>query len=256
MPYLDLHPDQHLYYEQLDGDPDRPWLIFLHEGLGSVAQWRDFPIRLCDRTGCPALVYDRLGYGKSSPLTQPRSIHYLHQYALCELPRVLAALLPDQDYLLVGHSDGGSIALIHGAARLPRLRGIATEAAHVLVEEQTLAGIRRADASFAQGRLVGLTRFHGDRTEAVFRSWADTWLDPAFAAWNIEYLLPSVQVPLLVVQGRDDQYGSEAQVETIVAKAGGPATPLLLEDCGHAPHQDLPPLALDLMSCFVNRVAR
>ena len=201
-------------------------------------------------------MYDRLGYGKSSPLVKPRALNYLHEYALVELPRVIEQLLPDRDYILIGHSDGGSIALIHGAERPPRLKGIITEAAHVFVEESTLQGIRRAEEDFAQGRMVGLTRYHGDKTEQIFRAWSETWLSPAFAAWNIEDLLPAIEVPLLVIQGRDDQYGTEAQVEAIVTKSAGSATPLLLEDCGHSPHQDMPPLALDLMSCFVNRVAR
>ncbi len=256
MPYCDLHPQQRLYYEQLEGEPDRPWMIFLHEGLGSVGQWKEFPLRLCQRTACPAMLYDRLGYGKSSSLARPRDLDYLHEYALVELPRLIEAVLPDRDYILIGHSDGGSIALIHGAERPPRLKGIITEAAHVFVEAITLEGIRRAEEAFAQSRMVGLTRYHGDKTEQVFRAWSETWLSPAFAAWNIEDLLPVIEVPLLVIQGRDDQYGTAAQMEAIVSRSGGSATPLLLEDCGHTPHQDMPPLALDLMSCFVNRVAR
>ena len=256
MPYCDLFPEQRVYYEHLDGEPDRPWLIFLHEGLGSVGQWKGFPLRLCQRTACPALVYDRLGYGKSSPLTKPRTLDYLHDYALSELPRLIEAVLPNQDYILIGHSDGGSIALIHGAERPAHLKGIITEAAHVFVESVTLEGIRRAVKAFGQGQMVGLTRYHGDKTEQVFRAWSEAWLSPAFANWNIEALLPAIEVPLLVIQGRDDQYGSEAQVEAIVSQSAGSATPLLLEDCGHSPHQDMPPLALDLMSCFVNRVAR
>lgn len=250
-------PDQlQIHYEILDGRAGRPWLIFLHEGLGSIGQWQDFPERLCQRTSCPGLVYDRQGYGGSSPLTEPRALDYLHKYAQIELPQLLAAVLPGRPYVLIGHSDGGSISLIHGAEKPAGLKGIITEAAHVLVEPETLAGIEQAVAAHQQGHLRGLARYHGEKAEAVFSAWADTWLSPPFAAWNIEYLLPAIEVPLLVLQGMADQYGSQAQVDSIVSRSSGQATPLMLEDCGHTPHKDMPALVLDLMSCFVNRVGR
>ena len=255
MPLLELEPDYRLHYQRIDGPTHRPCLIFLHEGLGSVSQWRDFPERLCAATSCPGLVYDRLGHGQSSPLRQARTIHFMHEYALCELPRLLAALLPGRPYLLVGHSDGGSIALIHGAARPPALLGIITEAAHVFVEEQTLAGITSADQAFAAGRLKGLTRHHGANTESMFTAWSRAWLDPAFRFWTIEYLLPAITAPLLVLQGQDDQYGTPAQVERIASSSGGAATPLLLPGCGHAPHLEQPELVLDHMAAFVTRIA-
>ena len=252
---LDEH--HHLFYEQYEGEAERPCLVFLHEGLGSVAQWNGFPQRLCHRTGCPGLVYDRLGHGKSSPLIQPRTIRYLHEAALDELPKVVEALIPGQRFILIGHSDGGSISLIFSAERHPLLLGAITVAAHVFVEPVSLAGIRKAEEAFVQGKLrKGLARYHGQKTEQLFKAWAETWTSPSFRSWTIEELLPSIAVPLLVLQGRDDQYGTAAQVEAIVNKSGGPATPLLLEDCGHAPHLDFPELTLDLMSCFVNRLAR
>jgi len=236
MSLLTLDEDLRLFYEAHPGDEGRPVLIFLHEGLGSVAQWRDFPEQLCRRTGCPGLVYDRLGHGGSSPLQRPRTIDYLHDCALVELPQVIEALLPGQPFLLVGHSDGGSISLIFAATKPPLLLGVVAVAAHVFVEQCSLDGIKKA--------------------EALFKAWADTWTSPWFAAWNIEDLLPSIDVPVLALQGRDDQYGTTAQVDAIVAKSGGSATPLLLEDCGHAPHLDFPELTLDLVSCFVNRISR
>ena len=252
---LDEH--HHLFYEQYEGEAERPCLVFLHEGLGCVAQWNDFPQRLCHRTGCPGLVYDRLGHGKSSPLIQPRTIRYLHEAALDELPKVLDALIPGQRFILIGHSDGGSISLIFSAKRYHLLLGAITVAAHVFVEQVSLAGIRKAEEAFVQGKLrKGLARYHGKKTEQLFKAWAETWTSPSFCSWTIEDLLPSIAVPLLVLQGRDDQYGTAAQVEAIVNKSGGSATPLLLEDCGHAPHLDFPELTLDLMSCFVNRLAR
>lgn len=255
MSLLKLNQHDSLYYEDYAGQADRPTLLFLHEGLGCVELWRDFPERLCQRTGCPGLVYDRLGHGKSSPLRQPRTIHYLHQSGLVELPQVIEALLPGRTLVLVGHSDGGSIGLIFAATQSPALKGMITEAAHVFVESVSIDGIREADAAFASGRLKkGLSRYHGAKTEALFKAWSATWQSPWFASWNIEYLLPAITVPLLVLQGRDDQYGSAAQVETIVAGAGGRVTPALLEDCGHAPHQEFPGLVLDLMTCYINRI--
>lgn len=250
--------DRHqIYYEWLEGDSKRPCLVFLHEGLGSVVQWRDFPQRLCQRTRCPGLVYDRIGHGQSSPLSHPRTNDYLHQAAMDELANVVESLLPGQRFILVGHSDGGSIGLIFGATRPLNLLGIVTVAAHVFVEQISLDGITRTQEAFAHGKLKkGLARYHGDKTEALFKAWADTWMSPGFRSWSIVNLLPSIEVPLLVLQGRDDRYGSASQVDTIVNQSSGPATPLILEDCGHAPHLEFPELTLDLMSCFVNRLAR
>jgi len=257
MSHLVLGEQHQLYYELLAGDADRPWLVFLHEGLGSVDLWGDFPQVLCNRTRCPGLLYDRLGHGQSSALISPRTSRYLHEYALDELPKVLAALIPGQRFVLIGHSDGGSISLIFGAEKPDYLLGIITAAAHVMVEDVTVDGVRQALAAWEQGKLRnGLARCHGEKSEALFHAWAETWTSPWFSTWSIEELLPSIVVPLLVLQGRDDQYGTAAQMEAIVTQSGGSATPLFLDDCGHSPHLDFPELTLDLMSCFVNRVAR
>jgi pimeloyl-ACP methyl ester carboxylesterase len=241
-----------IHYERIDGPQGRPWLIFLHEGLGCTAMWKDFPRRLCAQAGCPGLVYDREGYGLSSALTKTRSIHYLHEYALRELPEVLSALIPGEPYFLIGHSDGGSIALLHAAEQPALLRGIVTEAAHVFVESVTLDGIHVAVEAFKEGKLNGLARYHGDKTAQLFSAWADTWLRPEFRAWNIEYLLPSIACPALILQGADDQYGSAAQVDAIVAKAMR-AQGIMVEDCGHTPHQEKPAALLQLMHDFLSR---
>ncbi|MCL2458497.1 MAG: alpha/beta hydrolase [Desulfobulbus sp.] len=257
MSHLVLGEQHRLYYELLAGDADRPWLVFLHEGLGTVAQWGAFPQELCRRTRCPGLIYDRLGHGQSSALVSPRTSRYLHEYALDELPKVLAALIPGQRFVLIGHSDGGSISLIFGAEKPAYLLGIITVAAHVMVEEVTVDGVRKALAAWKQGKLrKGLARYHGEKSEALFQAWAEIWTSSLFRSWSIEELLPSIEAPLLVLQGRDDQYGTPAQVEAIVTRSGGSATPLLLDDCAHSPHLDFPELTLDLMTCFVNRVAR
>jgi len=257
MERLVIGPNQEVQHEVIPGGKDLPVLVFLHEGLGSIGQWRDFPRQLCQRTKCPGLVYDRIGHGGSSPLAHKRTIHYLHAHALMELPRVLEALIPGRPYLLIGHSDGGSIALIAGAERSPLLRGIVTMAAHVRVEACSLAGIEEAKRKFVQEKMrLSLQRYHGEQTDALFHAWAETWTSPWFRSWNIEYLLPAIEAPLLVLQGRQDQYGTRDQVERIVSLSGGAATPLLLEDCGHTPHLEFPELCLDLMACFINRHSR
>jgi pimeloyl-ACP methyl ester carboxylesterase len=250
MPLLSLAPGTELFFERIEGEGARPVLVFLHEGLGCTAMWKDFPARLCAATGCEGLAYDRRGYGLSSPLQRMRTIHYLHEYALTELPAVLEALLPGRDYLLIGHSDGGSIALIHGAARPGKLRAVITEAAHVFVEDITLQGIRAARTAYAEGKLRGLQRYHGEKTDTIFAAWADTWLDPAFAHWNIEYLLPAIDCPVLALQGSGDQYGSAAQLDAIAGRAVQ-ARRRMLPDCGHSPHAEAAEATLEAMQGFI-----
>jgi pimeloyl-ACP methyl ester carboxylesterase len=233
----------------------RTSLVFLHEGLGSIGQWRDFPERLVERTGLPALLYDRWGYGGSDPLTLPRPRDYLEREAEDSLPAVLDAAGIERP-LLIGHSDGGSIALLFAAAYPEMPLAVITEAAHVFVEEVTLAGIREAEAAFRdKGLLARLARYHGDKTETVFRAWTETWPRADFRDWNMVARLPDITCPLLVMQGADDQYGSALQVETIVADSAGPAEACLVPGCGHAPHLEWPDHVLELMADYITRVA-
>ncbi|MDD2920726.1 MAG: alpha/beta hydrolase [Anaerolineales bacterium] len=250
MTFLTLDKTPQIYYELIDGDANKPRLVFLHEGLGCAAMWKDFPRRLCEATGLRGLVYDRIGYGKSSALVSARTIHYMHEYALTELPQVIAQVIPDSDYFLVGHSDGGSIALIHAAEKPARLRGIITEAAHVFVEQETIAGIQVAAESYQAGKLRGLSKYHGEKTDVIFKAWSETWLTDWFGHWNIEYLLPSIECPVLAMQGMDDQYGTVAQVEAIASKALN-AQKALIENCGHSPHQERADVVLQLMKDFL-----
>lgn len=253
MPMLELD-DARLNYMLIEGDARKPLLVFLHEGLGSIALWKGFPERLCAATGCAGLVYDRLGYGLSSPQSAPRSIHYLHQSALAELPAVMQRLAPGRDHVVVGHSDGGSIALIYAAERPPGLRGLITAAAHVFVEDMTLEGIHVALQAHSAGRLRALARYHGDKAAVVFSAWADTWLAPWFRQWNIEYLLPAIACPLLAIQGSGDQYGSQAQLDAI--EGGAPAArQLVLADCGHSPHLEQPEATVQAMAAFIDSLA-
>ncbi len=231
-----------------------PTLVFLHEGLGSVSLWRDFPGRLAAATGCGALVYSRPGYGRSGP-ADAWGADFMHREARETLPAVLAAAGVERA-VLVGHSDGASIALVHAAEdRSGRVAALALEAPHVFVEDVTTASIARLAAEARDGGLAErLRRHHGASTDALLAAWTGVWLSPAFRAWDLTPLLPSVRVPVLVVQGEDDEYGTAAQVDAVVRGVSGPAESLLLPRCGHAPHRDRPEETLAAMARFAARL--
>ena len=259
MPYLEkdtltTDSSHRLYFQLIEGDTALPYLVFLHEGLGCTAMWGDFPTKLCATTGCPGLVYDRLGYGKSSIQTHARTIHYLHDYGLRELPEFLEKTLPKTPYILIGHSDGGSIALIFAAERPPLLQAVITEAAHIFVEDQTIAGIKVANEAWAKGKLRGLSKYHGDKTATLYHAWSGTWLSPWFKSWSIEYLLPSIEVPLLVIQGSDDQYASPDHATRIAAKTSGYACVEMVNNCAHVPHIEAQAVIVQLMTDFIARI--
>lgn len=219
-------------------DDSGPTLIFLHEGLGSIAQWRDFPARVAARTGLPALVYERLGHGASSPEPAPRTPDYLHREALDVLPEVMAGAGIEQA-ILVGHSDGGSIALLAASDPAIPVAGIVTEAAHVSVEAEALAGIRDTVEAYERAGLrARLAPYHGAGTDTLFHAWSGIWLSEEFAAWNIEDRLSAVRCPVLAIQGEGDQYGTVAQLDAIVQGVGGPVTRMLVPRCGHSPHHE------------------
>lgn len=233
----------------------RPPLVLLHEGLGCVEMWRDFPQLVARATACRTVAYSRFGHGRSDPLDAPRPHYYLHDEALVYLPEVLAAL--DLAHaVLIGHSDGASIALIHAGACRRSVAGVVAMAPHEFVEDVTLEGIRAAvdgwDASGLRQRLEG---YHRDPL-GVFRAWHETWLDPAFRGWNIEPYLPGIRCPLLAIQGYDDEYATMAQLDAIAAGAGAAARleQLRLADCGHAPHRDQPEQVLSATARFVDSV--
>jgi pimeloyl-ACP methyl ester carboxylesterase len=239
---------------RLGPPPDlAPTLVFLHEGLGSVSAWRDFPQRLVDATGLGALVFSRWGYGKSDPVTLPRPLRYMHDEALSALPEVLDAA-GVRDAVLVGHSDGASIALVFAGSGLPaaaRVRALVLEAPHVFVEDISIASIAAAADTYRTGDLrARLARHHAD-VDGAFWGWNRAWLDPGFRSWNIEEYLPRVRVPSLVVQGEDDPYGTLAQVSAIEQKSGGPVERLVLARCGHTPHRDQPDATIGAVARFV-----
>ena len=252
MPFIDVG-EHRLEFARIAGDARRPTLVFLHEGLGSVAMWRDYPAKLAHATGAAAIVYSRLGYGRSDPLTGPREVRYMHEEALATLPSLRRKLGLD-DVVLVGHSDGASIALIHAGSGAFPVRALALEAPHVFVEDISIAGIEAARQAYATTDLPKrLARYHED-VESAFRGWNDIWLAPAFRAWDIEEYLPRVRSPVLAIQGEDDQYGTLAQVDAIERRLAGAFEKLVLAKCGHSPHRDQEQAVLAAMADFIARV--
>lgn len=254
MPYLRAGNHQ-LEYVWHGPPPDQaPTIVFLHEGLGCVQMWRDFPARVAEATGCGALVYSRAGYGNSDPVALPRSVRFMHEEGLTTLPQALDAM-EVCEAILVGHSDGGSIALIHagGSERAGRVRALVLEAPHVFVEDIGIESIRRIAESCESGSLRhSLERYHGANVDGAFWGWNEVWLDPAFRSWNIEEYLPHVRVPVLVIQGEDDQYGTLGQVKAIEHGCpSGSVRSVMLAECGHSPHRDQPHLTLEIITSFL-----
>jgi pimeloyl-ACP methyl ester carboxylesterase len=233
---------------------DAPTLVFLHEGLGCVSLWHDFPERVAAAVGCGALVYSRAGYGKSDAIALPRPVSFMHDEALITLPQVLDAASV-REAILVGHSDGGSIALIHaGSGKAEAVCGLILEAPHVFVEETGLKSIARAADRYENGELRrSLQRHHGENVDCAFWGWNKVWLDPMFQSWNIEEYLPNIRVPVLIIQGENDEYGTMRQVEAVRRGCQGVVESVIFSDCGHSPHRDQPMSTLDVITSFIRR---
>ena len=226
-----------------------PLLVFLHEGLGSLAMWKDFPQRLCDALGWRGLVYSRPGFGRSAPRAAGERLQqdFMHRQAHEVLPALLATLQVQGPLWLLGHSDGGSIALLH-AARHP-LAGCIVMAPHTMVEDLSVASIERARQAYASTELrAKLARYHDD-ADAVFAKWTGIWLDPGFRAWNIEAEIETIACPLLALQGRDDEYGTLAQIHSIARRV--PQARLVeIDSCRHSPHRDQPEVVIEAVKAF------
>lgn len=241
-----------LEYQRIEADPDKPVLVFLHEGLGSITQWRDFPREVSAATGCPALVYARYGYGRSDVLAEPRPLDFMHREARVALPELLAGLSIESP-ILIGHSDGASISLIYAGEGRP-LRGLVVEAPHVMIEQVNMGGIRAARQAFETTDLPEkLGRHHRDPAK-TFYGWHDAWMSPEFQHWNIEDILPGIRCPLLCIQGEDDAYGTMAQLDSIAARVSGPCELVKLPDCGHTPHKEQPEKTFAAVTRFVDRL--
>lgn len=242
-----------LNYEWIEsGRRGAATLVFLHEGLGSIRQWRDFPAKVAAATGCRALAYDRYGYGQSDVLEEARrGVRFMHDEALQFLPSLLAKL-EIMAPILVGHSDGASIALIHAGAG-HAVRGVVAMAPHVFIEEVCLTSIAAAKKTFETTDLPArLARYHRDARK-TFYGWADVWTEDNFRSWDIraEYL-PNIRCPVLAIQGHDDEYGTMAQLDEIARHAGGPCELLKLERCGHTPFRDQPEATLQALTRFID----
>lgn len=234
--------------------PDQaPTLVLLHEGLGCVGLWGEFPGRLAEATGCGVFAYSRAGYGKSSAIPLPRPLSYMHDEARETLPALLDAI-GFRRGALVGHSDGASIAIVHaGAVADPRVKAAALMAPHVFTEDMGIASIVEAKRAYEQGDLKRkLARWH-DHVDCAFYGWNGAWLDPGFRAWNLEEFLGPIRIPMLVVQGEADQYGTIEQVRAIERGSGGPVETVLIPGIGHSPYREAPEAALAAISGFLTR---
>ncbi|MEI6766054.1 MAG: alpha/beta hydrolase [Bacteroidota bacterium] len=244
-----------LYYEYLNStsvNEQKPLIIFLHEGLGSILQWKDFPEQLCNATGLAALVYDRYGYGRSEAMNQPSSCNYLDHEGRTSFPDFINALGIERKFVLVGHSDGGTIALAYAALHPENVIGVITEAAHVFLEEISLQGIREAVEKYENTNLKELlSKYHGDKTDSIFYRWANTWLSADMRNWDIRKALQTIVAPALIIQGSEDEYGTEAQVDGIIQNINGYKEKFMVRDCGHVPHHQQRALVLSKMAYFI-----
>ncbi|HTW69998.1 MAG TPA: alpha/beta fold hydrolase [Acetobacteraceae bacterium] len=234
---------------------EAPTLVLLHEGLGCVELWRDVPAQLADATGCGVFAFSRFGYGQSDPKPLPWPLTYMQDEARDVLPRVLEAA-GIREAILLGHSDGGTIAAIYaGESRDPRLRALILIAAHFFVEDESVAAIRQISDEYAcGGELRGkLARYHRD-PDTAFRGWSESWLHPGFRSFNITASLPGITVPILALQGANDAYGTEAQLRVLRDHARAPLETLLIPDARHAPHLEAKQTTVDAVARFVHDI--
>ena len=239
---------------QAPPNPDGPSIVFLHEGLGSAGQWKEFPARLSGATGCGFLTYSRWGYGGSGARPRPWPADFLEPEAAAVLPALLNAAGLTRP-VLFGHSDGGTIALMYAAACPDAVRGVVSEAAHVMLEEISLQGIAGARDRFLHGDLRARLRpQHGDHVEDTVLGWTENWLRPELRDWDIRERLRAIRCPVLAIQGRDDDFGTLAQVDAIATHVSGPADTLVLDGCGHIPHRERPREVLEAAARFIERL--
>lgn len=252
MPHLAL-PSGRIEYRAILGPADRAPLVFLHEGLGSVALWRSFPDALCRAAGAPGLVYSRFGYGQSDGIRAPRTPRFMHEEALDVLPRLLDEFAIERP-VLIGHSDGASIALIHAASTVRPVAAVVLIAPHVFVEPVTIAGIEAASRAYHEGGLRDrLAAYHVD-VDGAFVGWSTIWLSAAFRDWSLAPEIARLKVPSLLIQGTADQYGTLAQLDRI--EAGAPVRPerVVIDGAGHVPFRDHEVTVIQAISDFLGRV--
>ena len=243
-----------LHVSRLNCDPARPTIAFLHDSLGSIEVWRTFPSTLCSALRCNGFIYDRQGHGKSDAFVNTtRDTNYLEREADTFAELMKSSQL--ENCFLFGHSDGGSIALI-AAAKHPELAAaVITEGAHVFVEDITINGIRQTERIYNTSSLPErLAKYHGAKTDALFRIWVDTWTSPNFRGFNIEHFLPKIQCPVLVIQGESDEFGSAEQVSSIASKVSGKGTECIVPFARHTPHKEAEEATLRAIEEFIKTV--
>ena len=232
-----------------DSGENKPTLVFLHEGLGGIELWKNFPDLLAAKTGLNVMLYERQGHGMSDSLDLPRPLDYLEIEAQEYLPQLLQQLKIKRP-ILIGHSDGGTIALIYAA--LYPVSMVLTAAAHILVEEVTIEGIERATVHYHKNNLgKKLAQYHGAKAEDLFWAWANTWLNPAFRIWSSAHFLPAIKCPVLLIQGKEDEYATLDQLDLIAQGIGSLAQTIVLEDCGHSPHIQAKNKFLEALCTFI-----
>ena len=237
--------------------PGAPVIVFLHEGLGSLAMWKDYPAELCAAASARGLVFSRYGYGRSTPrpALEKWPVEFMHAQAVEVLPALFAQVQLHDPPWLFGHSDGASIALLYAAAHSERVAGVVAVAPHVFVEDVSVASIEQARVAYAGTDLKRrLARYHDD-PDSAFHGWNDVWLDPDFRSWNIESCLARIRCPVLAVQGEDDEYGTMAQIDAI-ARRVPQARLLKLPACGHSPHRDQPEALTGAVVSFLREHGR
>ena len=233
---------QHRLYTCHVGElkPDKPTLVFMHDGLGCIDMWRDLPDKIAAMTGFAALIYDRWGYGKSDALTEPRQFNYRHVEALQTLPEVLAQFSIDQ-FILIGHSDGGAMSLLAASQFTDRVLAVATFAPQVAIPDQMQSDMLKTMQVFEEGKLkIGLEKYHGDNTTNMFYGWANAWSSDEFKGWNMAKEFKQIKCPLLTIVGAKDEYGYQHNLDAIEAGVTAPLKQLIFSTAGHAPHQDEP----------------
>lgn len=236
-----------------DRSNDETKIIFLHEGLGSIALWSVFPDMLCKRLGVGGLLYERRGYGRSQRHSWIGNVEYLREEALDVLPEIIRRFEIEKPVLL-GHSDGATIALIFAGGRPDELSAVISIASHSFLEEITVKGLESSREDYENGDLKQkLEKFHGDKIDDIFYSWNTTWLDERFSDWNIFEYLDNISAPAFAIQGDGDIFGSERQLDVVVERTKGPAEKLLIENCGHAPHRERPKTLLNAIEKFITK---
>lgn len=232
---------------------EQPVVIFLHEALGSIGQWKDFPEAFSNATGLSCLVYDRAGYGRSTGSIYPRENDFLNNKSPKELKALIDVLLPDQQVILFGHSDGASIALAFASLFPDSTLGVISEAAHIFVEPETLEGVRAAKPIYDRGMRKPLMKYQGDRVDDIFFGWWDTWQTPEFVQWNMEYMLPDIKAPVFAIQGSEDEYGTDKQVQHIVDQVSGFSEAWIIPGCRHMPHKERREEVIDRCNTFIQQ---